>query len=267
MTCEAIEKGLLMWKKLTKKTHDSVLMQLIFNKRERKLLLFAALCFLLLIVVEARLPLLDFLSGTPLGAVLTNNALARIASSLFVGIIAAYLFYLLVDYYPRKENEGKSLQLLNKLVASVLDTYNGHNIFGHEVALPFVQTTFLELDWLNKTIEEVRADKPTYLQLLVSMQTAHSRLEDFRNSLVLAANICPKHAMQWLVLIDKLKLFAELYDKRIYVPQEKIGLVDSESECNPVLTYKRDLKFRFLEFLEASRDWVKLQAVSVSTNA
>ncbi|HLR17266.1 MAG TPA: hypothetical protein VK099_05275 [Alcanivoracaceae bacterium] len=87
------------------------------------------------------------------------------------------------------------------------------------------------------------------------MQTADSRLEDFRHALPLAVSLSPKHAMQWLVIIDKVRLLAENYALQPEVSEEQFHLVDTDSDDNPLKLYKSDLNFRLLELVEQAIEW------------
>ncbi|MFP1677632.1 hypothetical protein ACLD02_02985 [Alloalcanivorax sp. C16-2] len=231
--------------------------RLLVDRRERRLLVVAAGAFLLLCLIEARLPLTEYLSGTILEPILVSEAARSISAGVLVSLVAAYIFYLLIDYFPRSAKEAKSIFVLNSLLAAVLDSYDRCRVFGHETALPHVQRHVLEGDWLEQTIIEIKDRNAKFLPLKLAMQTAHTRLDDFRNALVLAVNLSPERALQWLVIIDKIRLFSERYGEQPEVPEYKIHLADSESDENPLRLYKRDLGFRFMEVVEESQKWLQ----------
>lgn len=231
--------------------------KLLVDRRERRLLAVAAGAFILLCLIEARLPLPEYLSGTILEPILVSSAARTIIAGVLVSLVAAYIFYLLIDYFPRSAKEDKSIFVLNSLLAAVLDSYDRCRVFGHETALPHVQRHVLEDDWLEQTIADIKDRNAKFLPLKLAMQTAHSRLDDFRNTLVLAVNLSPERTLQWLVIIDKIRLFAESYGEQPEISEDKIHLADSESDENPLRLYKADLGFRFLEVVEESQRWLQ----------
>ena len=88
------------------------------------------------------------------------------------------------------------------------------------------------------------------------MQTSYTRLEDFRHVLPLAVSLSPMHTMQWLVVIDKIRLLAENYGENPKVEIDKQHLVDKNTEDNPILEYKSTLNLRMLEVVEESIKWL-----------
>jgi hypothetical protein len=234
-------------------------MGLLKNRRELFLLTLASLSFLLLCFVELQLPLVSILKETAIGEFMVATATKNVASGLLIGLVSAYIFYVLIDYLPRYRKEQKTMEVLNSLIASILDAYNRCRIFGHETALPNVDKSVLDQNWLQENISQFKENKSKYLQLLFAMQTADSRLEDFRHSLPLAVILSPERAMQWLVLIDKVRLLAENYGSNPQIPKDKQHLVDKNVDENPVKEFKSTLNLRLLEFIEASSQWLSFK--------
>lgn len=234
-------------------------MGLLKDRRERFLLILAIFSFLLLCIVECQLPLVSTLKETTIGDFLLTAATKNIASGLLSGLVSAYIFYLLVDCWPRYRKEQKTIEVLNSLIASILDTYNRCRIFGHETALPFVEKSVLDQNWLQENISQLKENHSSYSKLLMALWAADSRLEDFRHSLPLAVALSPARAMQWLVLIDKVRLLAENYGSNPQIPEDKIHLVDRNDDENPVKEFKSTLNLRLLEFVEASSQWLSFK--------
>ena len=92
------------------------------------------------------------------------------------------------------------------------------------------------------------------------MQTAHTRIEDFRHSLPLAVSLSPEHAMRWLIIVDKIRLLSENYGEQPSIPEDKMRFVDKDTDENPIKDYKSTLNLRFLEVVEQSRDWLYPEA-------
>lgn len=228
---------------------------LIFDKKERAILMVVTLLFILLFLIEARLEVIEFLQGTLVESFLVNNTLAAVSSSIISSILAAYVFYLLIDFFPRLRQEQAKKAVLNSLIASVLDAYSRCRVFGHETAISHVDGSLLNKVWLEQQRVLLVARNAKFLQLKFAMQTAHTRLEDFRNTLPLAVSLSPDAAMRWLVITDKVRLFAESYDAQPDVPAGMAHLIDTDSDENPLKLYKGDLNLRMLEFVEQSIAW------------
>lgn len=231
-------------------------MNLLLDRKERPLLISAIFSFFILCLVEIRLPLFPFLESTFVGEILVADGTKSIVSGLLTGLLSAYVFYIVIDYIPRLRNEIKTLEVLNALLASILDSYNRCRIFGHETALPYVDKSALDETWLSQHMVIFKEGHSKYLSLLMATNTADSRLEDFRNALPLAVNLSPKHAMQWLVIIDKVRLIAENFGDNPAVPIDKQHLVDKDVEENPVRHYRSSLNFRMFEFMEETHCWL-----------
>jgi hypothetical protein len=226
------------------------------DPKEKNLLVLAIVSFILLCIVEIRFPLISALRRSALGAFIGSDATHNTVSGLLLGVLSAYVFYLFIDYLPRSRREQKTIEVLNSLIASVLDSYNRCRVFGHETAISHVDKNVLEKAWLDEQVEVLRDNKSKFLPLKFAMQTAYTRIEDFRHSLPLAVTLSPEHALRWLVIIDKVRLLSENYDEQPLVPQDKIGLIEKDTDDNPIRDYKSTLNLRFLEIVEEARRWL-----------
>ena len=70
-----------------------------------------------------------------------SKAFEDIVGDLLTGLIAAYFFYVLIDIIPRMRKQEQNLEVLNRLVASVVDSYAKAHFFGHTVIPPFLAFT------------------------------------------------------------------------------------------------------------------------------
>jgi hypothetical protein len=227
------------------------------DPREKNLFLLAMASFVFLCIVEIRLPLASAIQGTQFGNFLGSDATKNVVASLLSGILSAYIFYIFIDHIPRVRREKNVTEVLNSLLASVLGAYDRGSMFGHETAISSASKEVLEKGWIDEQLTVLRKNTSTFLKLKYSMQTAHSRLEDFRHSLSLALSISPEHAIRWLVITDKIRLFADIYnEKQPEVPGDKMCFVDKDTEDNPIRYYKSSLNSRFLEIVEETRRWL-----------
>lgn len=230
-------------------------MRILNDRKERNLLILTLCAFTILCVVEANFGLPGFLVDTNVGYLLTNESFKRIVSGLCLSIVAAYVFYLFIDFMPRATAERDTRVVLDSLLAAILDAYSRCRLFGHETPISHVDKSVLCESWLCENKALLKSGKVKFLPLKFALQTADSRLEDFRHALPLAVSLSPKHAMQWLVIIDKVRLLAENYGSQPEVPEEQIRLVDTDSDENPLKLYKSDLNFRLLELVEQIIEW------------
>jgi len=230
-------------------------MGILKNKKDRNLLILALCAFIVLCLVEVGFSLPRYFVGTSLGDLLTNSSFKNIVSGLSLSIVAAYIFYLFIDLMPRARTERDTRVVLDSLLAAILDAYARCRVFGHETAISHVDKTVLSEDWLSENRSLLKDQKVKFLPLKFALQTADSRLEDFRHALPLAVSLSPRDAMQWLIIIDKVRLFAENYGSQPEVKDEQFHLVDTDSDENPLKLYKSDLNFRLLELVEQTIEW------------
>lgn len=159
-------------------------MRLLNDPKERTLLLLVVMLFALLCATEAQFELLPCLGGTWIGDILVSKAVKNISSGLIVSVLAAYVFYLFIDYIPRLRREQSIKIVLDSLLASILDAFNRCRVFGHETAISHVDKEVLDGNWMQDQIVSLKSGHPSFLQLKFAMQTAHTRLEDFRHALL-----------------------------------------------------------------------------------
>lgn len=236
--------------------------RIISDKKERGLLVLAVILFSVICMIEANLDLVASIQGTFVGDFLVNQSVKKISSNLTISILAAYFFYLLIDFLPRLRKEEKTKEVLNSLLASVIDSYNRTRMFGHETAISHVKKDVLDELWLSNEISILKSGKSKFLKLKFGMQTAFTRTEDFRHALPLAVNLSPEKTLKWLVIIDKIRLLAESYGEQPEVSVENQHLIDKDTDENPIKDYKSTLNFRFLELLEITQEWLDYEPES-----
>ena len=197
--------------------------------------------------------------NTIIGNVLTSPTYIAVFENLLIGFLAAYLFYLLNSYIPKQRQKRDNLKLLNSCLASILDSYKRTRIWGHETALPYVNTECLDISWLKLQVAELKKAETNALKLKFTLDTAHTRESDFKNLLQIASLISPEHAEKWLVLIDKVRLLSDSYGEQPEVPEEQMYLVRMRSEESPMHNYHLNLEFRIMELMEVAVEWLELK--------
>lgn len=73
-----------------------------------------------------------------------SSAFEGIVGGLLTGLIAAYFFYVEIDVIPRIRQEKQAMEVLNRLVGAVVDSYAKAHWFGHTMAI-----THVNLDYPN----------------------------------------------------------------------------------------------------------------------
>ena len=206
-----------------------------------------------------RFTLISSLEGTFIGYLLTSEKYVAIFENLLVSFLAAYVFYIINSYLPRQRQRSDSLKLLNSCVASIIDSYKRKRIFGHETALPYVNTECLDPEWLNVQISELKKNKTDALKLKFALDTAYTRESDFKNLLQVALILSPKHAEKWLILTDKVRLLSENYGSQPHATDEQMNLVRMRSKDSPMHDYHATLELRIMEFMEVAVEWLALK--------
>ncbi|EGH14149.1 hypothetical protein BKM20_29075 [Pseudomonas avellanae] len=225
-----------------------------------------------IILVNLKLDVWPWLNGGPTAAFLRAEATGSVTSDLLVGLFSAYVFYVVIELIPRSREVQLALIPLNLITASVIDAYERTRIYGHETPITSIDVAVLAMDNLNAHKSSV-VTETDLLKLKFAMETAHSRYPDFQHCLTMAASISPEHALDWLVLTDKVRLLAEEYGSWPVSPFSNnwIGEPDEQQRLDPDCVaanakYKDDmknktgaLKLRVLEVIEATIFWMQRQ--------
>ncbi|KJZ67268.1 hypothetical protein VD17_03140 [Pseudomonas fluorescens] len=253
---------------------------LIWNDRKEKGLLgFAGASLALLITVKLHFALATPLLGTTFGNLISSEAFSEVLGDLLVGLISAYIFYLLIDLWPRAKRERSIQRLLNLLLTSVVDAYERTRVFGHETAIAVLDTSILKPQRLEQHIDAVRAARAPsvmFLKLKFAMETAHSRYSDFQGTLGMATELSPEHALAWLGVTDKIRLLAEAYGTQPLNPWvDNFGCKPTNEELidekvkenydiyqNSMKDFESTLQLRVMEFFEEAKDWILMTKCS-----
>ncbi|EJM94705.1 hypothetical protein [Pseudomonas sp. GM67] len=241
------------------------------DSRERWLLAAVVSAFVLVCLVNVKLPLWGVLEGRVIASFLRADATISVTSDLLVGLISAYIFYVIIELLPSHRRKAETFRVLNLLVASVVDAFDRTRLFGHETPIISVDLDVLKLARLESNIAIVRAH-PEFLRLKYAMETGDSRYQDFQHALSLAIGLSPEHALGWLVLTDKIRLLASEYGQQPVNPVTENFMVERPDDHMGVeflqvvndfnraqADFEGALQLRVLEVFEASVNWMKLQ--------
>lgn len=241
--------------------------------REKWLLGLALIVLGLIILINLKLPVWPMLNGGQVAAFLRAEPTGSVASDLMVGLFSAYLFYVIVELVPKHRREQLTLHPLNLLAASVIHAYERGSIFGHETPITSIDITVLGIDNLQ-SLKSGMLEQKDLMSLKSAMETAHSRRPDFQHSLNMAASISPEHALDWLVLTDKVRLLAEQLDSWPISPaaenpggrpsvQDRLNseaIAAQEAYEVEIVKMTGGLKLRVVEVIEATKFWMERQA-------
>ncbi|WP_439857215.1 hypothetical protein [Pseudomonas syringae] len=182
------------------------------------------------------------------------------------------MFYVVVELLPQLRKEQLNLRPLNLITASIIDAYERTRVYGHETPINSIDVAVLAIDNL-KVLKNSVVTKADVLKLKFAMETAHSRYPDFQHCLTIAASISPEHALDWLVLTDKIRLLADEYGSWPVSPfsNNPMGEPDEQQRLDPdcVAAYGKyqdkmthaigALQLRVLEVVEATLFWMQRQ--------
>ncbi|MBU3006634.1 hypothetical protein, partial [Cobetia amphilecti] len=230
-----------------------------------KLFLIVCMAFILAVVVECHIPVYPPFRQTVFEGLLTNNALKRMISGVSMGLTAAYLFYIVVDYLPRARREKVVDLLLSRVLASIIDSYTRCRLFGHATALNGVNIDCVKLESLEGILQKLKSYKAPALgakkqqiefhKLKYAVETAHARVDDFNHSLQLAASLSPQHALQWLIICDKVRYMARLYDEWPDIAENQYQYLGSSSQYNLLASHEESMRSGFMELIEQAIAW------------
>ncbi|WP_456025124.1 hypothetical protein [Pseudomonas capeferrum] len=240
------------------------------DARERWLLATVVAAFVLVCIVNARLPLWVELNGGRMASFLRADSTASVTSDLLVGIISAYIFYVIIELLPSYRRKTETLKVLNLLVASVIDAFDRTRLFGHETPITSIDLGVLRIEQLKSNISAIKTG-PEFLRLKFAMETGHSRYQDFQHALTLAVGLSPEHALSWLVLTDKIRLLAQEYGTQPIDPSSDgparfttVNFDDIKAYGDYVekmSLFESTLQLRVLEVFESSVNWMKSQSL------
>ncbi|WP_152526876.1 hypothetical protein [Pseudogulbenkiania ferrooxidans] len=254
-----------------------ILREIIYDDPAERRLLSAAACvfifWLTWVLFAYKYPPLKFVTSITLVWLLTNEGIGKVVEGLCSGLVSAYLFYLVIDLFPREKARQQKLDALNLLIASILDVYDVPGVFRHEAEIKTANCHLLSSVWLDEQVEvlknchAIRQQGSFFLKVKWTGERAERRLADFRHALGLAAAISPAHAIQWLSVTDKLCLLVETLHERLdFSPEDMIPWERGNPHQNPNYSiYMGSLCFRIQEFFEKSIEWLELESPSHMT--
>lgn len=178
------------------------------------------------------------------------------------GVFSACILYVIVEIFPTAKKRKNTLKVLNMAICSVLEAYYKPKMFQHEKSIRYVSLEYIDsIDKIKKAQKDIKNFNINYRQLQYSIQTAHSRYNDFQNLLILSNDISPNHSLLWLDLIEKIRLMSEEYNNFIENPDT--GIINDLSQLKKFEDIKNEtflmcdgFQIRVLEFFESVEKWI-----------
>lgn len=182
------------------------------RNQEKALACVALGSIILLYVVKVPVEVPDALRGAKWAIwipLFQSTKFQDVSGDLLVGVIAAYFFYLLIDFLPRVSKERASKDYLSRLISSHVETYLKGDIKSRDRSI--MEFKQLRADELSQC-EDLLSSEPGVRNLLaLSYLTvwSHQKMVD---SLQLAAPLGVKHIEVWIEItscISKIKYLTE----------------------------------------------------------
>ncbi len=92
----------------------------------------------ILVFLLFRFPLLPVFTKSFLEEILTSDDTFNALIGLIIGLISSVVFSYFKEYLPNKTRQENTINTLNTIIASVIDSYNRVRIFGHETSLKHI---------------------------------------------------------------------------------------------------------------------------------
>lgn len=226
----------------------------------------ATYCFLSL-----ELEVVSYLVNTILYDFLTSKALAGLLEGLSLSLMAACVFYVFIDFFPRLKRKKIAENFFRKQASVVLHAYKESKIHAHEMSAKNVPDEFCE-QWLKEQISilknvEYPKKRQLFLQLKCAVDAAYSQKDETRSLLPIAATLSETHAVEWLGLFTKQRLLAEEYGRKTFDPLIYTAYYEDGGELSfeerggkQSISYLilMNRQLRMLEYCEACLSWYKL---------
>lgn len=237
------------------------------DKREAGLLTAALACFGLVWVVKIKLPVAEFMKVYP-GFIefLQSKPFEDVVGDTMTGLVSAYIFYLIIDVWPRNRREQSINDVLGAVLSSVVHSFYDAKFTAH--SYPLDKFSKLTLRDVERAREVVNAG-PTPAQLLSLSMASKWNQPKFSNTLQLAASLGVEHSAAWLNLIDSVARLKAHNDRAENngVLKQVVGLIENVGEFEMVedtasdeLLWSALMRSEMSKFLKLSETWLKMNS-------
>lgn len=235
--------------------------------RDRALLCGSVIALGLLVLVKVKLDVPDYMKGpdwkTWVGF-FQSKAFEDIVGDMLTGLVAAYIFYVFIDWMPRVNAERKARKLLNSLVAGHVESFQGAEIFGHSRSL--AEFKALRIEDIESNIVKLRGETEVASLLAISYMSkwSHQMMSDSLHvSLVLGI----PQAQIWMELtsrVAKIKYLSEEAEKSGVLGRLRSNVETAEAFTIGEISFTDDrkwneeIKSQSRKFFEQARKWIEI---------
>lgn len=235
--------------------------------RDRALLGASVVALVLLVLVKVKLDVPAFMKGSEWKTwveFFQSKAFEDIVGDMLTGLVAAYIFYVFIDWMPRVNAERKARKLLNSLVSGHVESFQRAEIFGHSRSL--AEFGDLRIEDIEANLQTLRGETEVASLLAISYMSrwSHQMMSDsLQVSLVLGI----PQAQIWMELtsrVAKIKYLSEEAEKsgvlgRLRSNVENIGAyVICDISFFDDREWNEAIKSQSRKFFEQARKWIEM---------
>lgn len=235
--------------------------------RDRALLCGSVIALGLLVLVKVKLEVPDYMKGPDWKTwveFFQSKAFEDIVGDMLTGLVAAYIFYIFIDWMPRVNAERKARKLLNSLVAGHVESFQRAEIFGHSRSLAEFKS--LRIDDIERNIVTLRGDTEVASLLAISYMSkwSHQMMSDSLHvSLVLGI----PQAQIWMELtsrVAKIKYLSEEAEKSGVLGRLRSNVetaaafVIGEKSFTDDREWNEEIKSQSRKFFKQARKWIEI---------
>ncbi|MNJ34127.1 hypothetical protein D3C77_288260 [compost metagenome] len=173
----------------------------------------AVIAFLLLLLVKIKLVPPPEIANWWAVEFLASKNFEDVSSNILSSIVAAYAFYLVIEFFPAQKRMRDTKLILDNLLASIvlsyedeLGSYSSGTIYDHNLEC-------LRQDYLDGLIAKIQ-EQADYSSLYSTALHAASILNALDQGAVLANTISPMHSMYWIKITAKARRLASMVKER-----------------------------------------------------
>lgn len=228
---------------------------------------FLMVALVLLVLVKVKLDVPAFMKGSEWKTwveFFQSKAFEDIVGDMLTGLVAAYIFYVFIDWMPRVNAERKARKLLNSLVSGHVESFQRAEIFWHSRSL--AEFGDLRIEDIEANLQTLRGETEVASLLAISYMSrwSHQMMSDsLQVSLVLGI----PQAQIWMELtsrVAKIKYLSEEAEKsgvlgRLRSNVENIGAyVICDISFFDDREWNEAIKSQSRKFFEQARKWIEM---------
>ena len=173
----------------------------------------AAISFLMLLLVKIKIQAPPEMIEWPAVELFASKNFEDITSNILSSIVAAYIFYISIEFIPSRNRLRESKLILNNLLASIVLSYENKLGRCSSAALYDHSLDCLEQGYLDRVIS-VAQNEADYISLYSAALHADNILNALEQGTIMAASISPRCSMSWINITAKARSLARMVKER-----------------------------------------------------